>query len=128
MPNTQSQPDSLPDAQGEMPVAAGTWAAGADFNPEQVDCTTAVVLKVLDRKCKMSIAEQAAILAVYDTVVQRPAHRFAADVHHTIAQARRQATPALLDEIHRLRVHAEATIPKPVMKRFKAFLRQNLFA
>jgi len=37
-----------------------------------VDCTTAVVLKILDNKCKMHDGEKAAVMHVYDFVKDNP--------------------------------------------------------
>jgi hypothetical protein len=48
-------------------------------------------------------------------------------VHDAISAARQQPDPGTLDAIHPLRVRAEAAIPKPVMKQYKAFLRDGLF-
>ncbi|MEJ2060543.1 MAG: hypothetical protein P8Y64_08680 [Gammaproteobacteria bacterium] len=106
---------------------ATLWANNADFSPEQVDCITAVALKVLDNKCKMSPAEKAAGMAVYDAVKHRRAHLFDASVHRIVETARLQPDATVLETIHQLRLHAEDAIPKPAMKRFKAFLRQGLF-
>jgi hypothetical protein len=48
-------------------------------------------------------------------------------VHEAIRAMRIQPTDEARDSIHQLRIHAEAAIPKPVMKRYKAFLRDGLF-
>jgi hypothetical protein len=109
------------------PHPAARWALDVGFTPEQVDCTTTVVLKILDNKCKMLPGEKAAVMAIYDAVRHYPAPLFTGAVHDTISAARLDPTAALLDTIHELRVHAEAVIPKPVMKRYKAFLRDGLF-
>lgn len=106
---------------------AAEWALEAGFNPEQVDCTTAVVLKILDKKCKMSPGEMAAVMSIYDVVMRIPAPLFDSAVHDAIRAARQEPTPAALETIHAFRVHAEAVIPKPVMKTYKAFLRNGLF-
>ena len=106
---------------------AAEWALEAGFNPGQVDCTTAVVLKILDNKCKMSPGEMAAVMAIYDAVRQISSPLFGHAVHDAISAARQQPTPAALEAIHQLRVHAEAVISKPVMKTYKAFLREGLF-
>lgn len=105
------------------------WAESSDLTPEQLDCVTAVALKVLDRKCKMPPEEQEAMLAIYDLLHPVPAHHFDMSVHQTIERALVQPTidAATADEIHRLRLEAEAAIPKPVMKTFKARLRRELF-
>jgi hypothetical protein len=106
---------------------AAQWAVEVGFNPAQVDCTTTVVLKILDNKCKMLPGEKAAVMAIYDAIRHFPAPLFDHAVHDAISAARLHPTPAALDTIHQLRVHAEAVIPKPVMKSYKAFLREGLF-
>lgn len=120
-------PSPVPQARNDVVHPAAEWALDAGFNPEQVDCTTAVVLKILDKKCKMSLGEMAAVMAIYDAVRQLPAPLFDSAVHDAIGAARQQTTPAVLETIHQFRVHAEAVIPKPVMKSYKAFLRDGLF-
>lgn len=106
------------------------WAESSELNDEQLDCVTAVVLKVLDRKCKMPPEEQEAMLAIYDMLHPVPARHFDMAVHRIIEQALQQQTidTATAGEIHRLRLGAEAVIAKPVMKAFKARLRRELFA
>ena len=106
---------------------AAQWAVLASFNPEQADCTTAVVLKILDNKCKMLPGEKRAVMAIYDAVQHLSSPLFDSAVHGAISAARLQHDPQALDTIHPLRVYAEAAIPKPVMKRYKAFLREGLF-
>jgi hypothetical protein len=106
---------------------AAQWALETGFNSDQVDCTTTVVLKILDNKCKMIPGEKAAVMAIYDVVRHLPAPLFDNAVHETIRAARLTPTPEVMDAIHQLRVHAEEAIPKPVMKKYKAFLRDGLF-
>lgn len=106
---------------------AAQWAIQSDFTPDQVDCTTAVVLKILDNKCKMLPGEKLAVMAIYDVVRHLAAPLFDSTVHDAIHAARQQPGTQTLEAIHPLRVHAEAAIPKPVMKRYKTFLRDGLF-
>ena len=106
---------------------AAAWAVQAVFEPVQVDCTTAVVLKILDNKCKMLAGEKHAVLAIYDAVKQLPAHLFDASVHQLIHRARMQADENTMQAVHQARLAAEAAIPRPVMKKYKAFLRDGLF-
>lgn len=105
------------------------WAESSDLDAEQLDCVTAVALKILDRKCKMPADEQEAMLAIYDLLHPTPARHFDDSVHQAIESAlqQEQLDPVTADAIHRLRLHAEAVIPKPVMKAFKARLREELF-
>jgi hypothetical protein len=109
------------------PHPAAQWALEVGFNPEQVDCTTTVVLKILDNKCKMLPGEKAAVMAIYGAIDHISAPAFDRSVHDAIHTARMQPTAEDLDTIHQLRVHAESVIPKPVMKCYKAFLRDGLF-
>jgi hypothetical protein len=71
--------------------------------------------------------EKAAVMAVYDVVKALPGALFDARAHEVIAQARGLPDAPVLQAIHALRVEAEARIPKPVMKTYKAFLRDGLF-
>lgn len=105
------------------------WAENSDLDAEQLDCVTAVALKILDRKCKMPPEEQEAMLAIYDLLHPAPATHFDDSVHEVIDSALQQqhVDPVTAEAIHRLRLQAEALIPKPVMKAFKAQLRDELF-
>ena len=105
---------------------AAEWAAEQDFSTTDVDCTTTVVLKILDGKCKMLPGEKAAIFEIYDVVRKADGVLFDVEAHQTITKARQQDA-SVLDRIHELRVYAEASIPKPVMKKYKAMLRHGLF-
>lgn len=105
------------------------WAESSELSPEQLDCVTAVALKILDRKCKMPPHEQEAMLAIYDLLHPTPAKHFGEDVHSVLDTALQQPVldEGLAVEVHRLRLLAEALIPRPVMKGFKARLREELF-
>ena len=106
---------------------ATAWAQEMTFDAAQVDCTTTVVLKILDNKCKMLPGEKAAVMCIYDVVKLQAGTLFDDAAHATISQAREQPDEATLKKIHELRVYAEANIPKPVMKAYKAVLRDGLF-
>jgi hypothetical protein len=114
-------------AATNTPHPAAQWAIEAGFNAEQVDCTTTVVLKILDNKCKMSPGEMAAVMAIYDAFRGTPAPLFDAAVHEAIKDIRLHPSTQTQEAIHRYRIQAEAAIPKPVMKCYKAFLRDGLF-
>ena len=106
---------------------AAQWAIEASLNAEQVDCTTAVVLKILDNKCKMLPGEMNAILAIYDVVHHISSPLLGSAVHEVIRAMRTHASNEVRASIRQLRIQAETEIPKPVMKRYKAFLRDGLF-
>lgn len=105
---------------------AAQWALGTRFEPAHLDCVTAIMLKILDGKCKMGEAEKAALTAVYDVVRERPGQGLGDTVHALIAQARQHAGNDTAASVHAWRVRAEAHIPKPVMKGFKQSLRTSL--
>ena len=108
---------------------AAEWALGTHFSTVHVDCTITVVLKILDNKCKMLPGEKDAVLEIYDVVKLLPGELFIQKDYQVIEKARRSDTASdeVLDKIHELRVYAEACIPKPVMKSYKAILRDGLF-
>lgn len=112
-----------------MPPYPVQWAESAHLDNMQRDCITAVVLKVLDAKCKMPAEQQEAVLAIYDTLEIYSNGLFGPEVHRYIDQAlsANQLDEALRDHIHQLRLEAEANIAKPIMKAFKARLRHELF-
>lgn len=115
------------DTQTEKLHPATAWAQSMQFDATHVDCTTAVVLKILDNKCKMLPGEKAAVMCIYDVVKLQPGDLFDDEAHATITLARNQTTEDSKTKIHELRVYAEANIPKPVMKAYKAILRDGLF-
>ena len=115
------------DAQTEKHHPVTQWAMEMTFDATQVDCTTTVVLKILDNKCKMLPGEMAAVMCIYDVVKLQPGKLFDDAAHATISQARTQPDEVTKTLIHELRIYAEANIPKPVMKAYKAVLRDGLF-
>lgn len=112
---------------------AAEWAATQNFDSMAVDCTTTVVLKILDGKCKMLPGEKAAIFEIYDVLESDKGKIFNDRIHQEIAAARVIYSKAstldgqLGKRIHELRVYAESEIPKPTMKAYKAVLRDGLF-
>lgn len=109
------------------PHPAVKWALSQHFNDEEIDCTTAVVLKILDGKCKMAEGEKRAIIEIYKIKKTNGGILFGDSVHTLIQQALQQSVIPLSKSIHELRVEAEKKIPKPSMKRYKAMLREGLF-
>jgi hypothetical protein len=116
---------------GDLPHPAAAWARRTTFEPLHLDCVSAIMLKILDAKCKMGEAEKTALAAVYDVIKDRSGQNLGEPVHTLIAAARLVASSHLPDaelaeRIHAWRVRAEALIPKPVMKDFKQLLRASL--
>jgi hypothetical protein len=104
------------------------WLERHRLTAQQNDCVTAIVLKVLDEKCKMPAEKQAAIIAIYAQTRKGPGALFHPELHRLIEQVIRSRDKHSLQEIHVFRQLAEASIPKPVMKTFKTFLAETLFA
>lgn len=105
---------------------AALWAQTARFEPVHVDCVTAIMLKILDSKCKMGIEEQNSLIAIYDVIKQQAGELLPKELHQLIATARQQMNAEILQAVHEQRIHAEAVIPKAVMKAFKQRLRETL--
>ncbi len=111
----------------ESPHPAAVWAAEAPLDPLQLDCITAVMLKILDKKCKMPPEEQMAVIAIYHEVKGRQSLLFDDSIHAAINNAMNARLGDSAERIHQLRVQAEVMIPKPVMKHFKRYLRESLY-
>lgn len=104
------------------------WAAAHPLAPMHLDCATAVMLKILDGKCKMAEDEKMVMARLYDAVKGRAGMLLGAEEHALIARARASADPELRELIYERRVLAETMISRPVMKGFKALIRtQGLF-
>jgi hypothetical protein len=111
----------------ETPHPAALWAETAPLDPLQIDCITAVMLKILDNKCKMPPEEQMAMTAVYHVIRRREGLLLEPSIHEKIDNALNAESRLSNQQIHELRIHAEKTIPKPVMKHFKSYIRDSLF-
>lgn len=102
----------------------GQRAYIAGLDPDALDCAIAVMLKILDGKCKMPPDEAAVMAALYDHVRDRPAARLGAAEHALISAARAEPGPRFRPAVYEARVLAETRISRPVMKAFKAGLRR----
>lgn len=100
------------------------WAVTHLLAPADVDCTTTVMLKILDGKCKMGPRDKDVIPVLYDAIRHRPGQLLGEDMHALIARARDGEREALVAEIYEHRVLAETAISRPVMKAYKARLRE----
>ncbi len=105
------------------------WVRAHALSPSDIDCATTVMLKILDGKCKMGSIDKIVMAAFYDAVKDRPGECFGDEFHALIADARRESSEALRNFIYEKRVLAETELSRPVMKAFKAMIRQEgLFA
>ena len=62
---------------------------------------------------------------LYDEVKTQPGHLLDATIHHLIAQARAHLDDQMKNIIYEKRLLAETAISRPVMKGFKAMIRQE---
>lgn len=101
------------------------WANEHPLEPAHVDCATAVMLKILDGKCKMNAIEKEVMAHLYQAVKHRPGLKIGEEMDQFIAEAVTQLDDELRDQIYEKRVLAETMISRPVMKAFKAMIRQK---
>ena len=105
------------------------WLYTHPITPTDIDCATTVMLKILDGKCKMLEEEKVVMTLLYDQVKTLSGKLFGSEYHALIAQARLQADEELKMYIYEKRLLAETMLSRPVMKQFKAMIRDHgLFA
>jgi hypothetical protein len=105
--------------------SVAAWVEANKLEPIDIDCTSAVMLKILEGKCKMNADEKAVMAMLYNAVKDRPGKLLGRDIHQLITTARTQPDEAILEQVYEQRLYAEQMISRPVMKAFKAMLRQN---
>jgi len=101
------------------------WVQEHPLSAVHVDCAVAVMLKILDGKCKMRAAEKQVMEWLYDEVKTQSGLLLDTSVHGLIQQAREQLDEAMKNIIYENRLLAETAISRPVMKGFKAMIRQE---
>jgi len=102
------------------------WVSQSSLNLAEIDCITAVMLKILDGKCKMNALESDIMTLLYDSTKHLTGANLNDEFHDLIAFARAclpTLQPVLIEQIYEKRVLAETQISRPVMKAFKARLR-----
>ncbi len=106
-------------------IAATRWAEDRLIDPVYVDCTTTVMLKILDGKCKMNGEDKAVIPLIYAVAKMRPGRLMGAEYHTLIEQAQAGMDEAMTMFVYEKRLLAETMISRPVMKAYKAWLREE---
>lgn len=101
------------------------WVAAHPLSPIHVDCATAVMLKILDGKCKMRETEKPLMERLYDAVKSQPGQVLETAVHDLIAVARDDPSEDMKMRVYEQRMLAETAITRPVMKGFKAMIRSE---
>ncbi|GAB6042955.1 hypothetical protein [Endothiovibrio diazotrophicus] len=107
------------------PEHVAAWAAAHPLSPTHVDCATAVMLKILDGKCKMDAEEKGVMALLYDQVKSCPGNLLGEAIHQLIADSRGELDDGQRMRIYEQRVFAETMISRPVMKGFKAMIREE---
>lgn len=107
------------------PAQVADWLRANPLKPIQVDCATAVMLKILDGKCKMRPTEKQVMALLYDAIRTQPGERLDPAVHELIREARTRLDDAMRERVYEQRVLAETVISRPVMKGFKAAIRER---
>lgn len=104
-----------------------TWLKSYPLSPIQIDCATTVMLKILDGKCKMRSEEKIVMALLYDQIKNQQGHVLTNETHELIANARNHSEEdeALKMLIYEKRLLAETEISRPIMKQFKAFIREQ---
>jgi hypothetical protein len=95
------------------------WAMQKNFDAQHIDCMTAVMLKILDNKCQMNAEIQQLFIDIYRVIEKNESNIFDLEIHNFINQVFKHPDPLSLRHIHELRLYAESTIEKSIMKEFK---------
>jgi hypothetical protein len=104
------------------------WLEIHPLSPLYVDCATTVMLKILDGKCKMNTDEKVVMALLYEQVKHCPSQLLGDDIHVLIADSQQHLDDATKMLIYEQRLYAETRLSRPVMKGFKALIReQGLF-
>ncbi|GGB83276.1 hypothetical protein GCM10011352_06400 [Marinobacterium zhoushanense] len=106
-------------------VPAAEWLRNHRLSLKEIDCVIALMLKILDGKCKMNEEDKRLTRELYAHCVTLEGERLKNDLHALIREALDHPSAQLLDLVYEKRVLAETMISRPVMKAFKARLRRE---
>jgi hypothetical protein len=81
-----------------------TWVAENPPTPIHVDCITAVMLKVLDGKCRMKSDKKTIMATLYQTIKGQPGKLLADELHQLIEQALDNNDDAMKNRIYKQRL------------------------
>ncbi len=101
------------------------WLAHNLLAPIEVDCVAAVMLKILDGKCKMAADEKNLMAELYHQVKSQSGLLLGSEIHDLIQRAGDAPDGEMRNLIYEQRVLAETHIARPTMKAFKARLRES---
>ncbi|WP_027852788.1 hypothetical protein [Marinobacterium litorale] len=106
-------------------VPASEWVRKHPLSAAEIDCIIALKLKILDGKCKMNAVDKQLSTELYQHSRHLRGQHLGEAMHQLIKRADENLTPELVEEIYEHRVLAETMISRPVMKAFKARLREE---
>ncbi|GAB2200785.1 hypothetical protein [Sessilibacter sp. MAH4] len=105
------------------------WTNNNILTPAEIDCATAVMLKILDGKCKMPSNEKIIMQSFYIAVKNQEGlyldHSYHEFIEPFLELRKEEISEEKILEIYEKRVLAETQISRPVMKKFKSRLRQE---
>jgi hypothetical protein len=105
--------------------SVASWLTRVTLQPAEIDCANAVMLKILDGKCKMPADEKQVMAELYRQLDGRSGPLLGEAVHRLIAEAGDRPDEAMRNRIYEQRVLAETRIARPTMKAFKAMIRRT---
>ncbi|MDO8828080.1 hypothetical protein [Methylophaga sp.] len=108
-----------------MKAHVEAWLACHCLSPQQIDCVIAVMLKILDGKCKMKADEKVIMAELYQQVKHLQGILLGSECHHLISVAVAGMDEAMKNNLYEMRVLAETRISRPVMKKFKTMIREQ---
>lgn len=110
--------------EGYLAQHVSEWLAIHSLAAIEIDCATAVMLKIIDGKCKMPADEKVIMTELYNQVKDQAGHLLTSDMHELIAEVGPRPDEEKRMRVYEYRVLAETKIARPTMKAFKARIRQ----
>ena len=121
----QARAAAREDVRASLRAHVADWLAGRELGAPEVDCANAVMLKILDGKCKMPADEKRVMRELYRQLERRCGRLLGPGVHDLVEAAGEHPDEAMRSRIYEQRVLAETAIARPLMKAFKAMIRST---
>lgn len=113
------------NSDNQIKRRVGQWLTRHPLTPIDIDCATAVMLKILDGKCRMPAGEKQVMKALYRQVRSMAGQLLGPETHELIRLAGDTPDETMRLRIYEQRVLAETRIARPRMKAFKAMIRER---
>jgi len=101
------------------------WLENHPLSPIHIDCANTVMLKILDGKCKMKPESKVVMALLYDALEGKTGELLGQETIDLIEAARPMPDEAMKNVIYEQRLMAETMISRPVMKGFKAMIKEE---